>query len=150
MSDPFFSPVRLELNHVQVIVQAMYAVAKADEFHPTELVLIRQFYEACRQDVGGLTDFDDLIRRPFDGAMAKDIVNTPELQEVLLKSCYLVALADGTFSDHEKKAVAAISTEAGIAPDVADRVHELVKDRLIMSISRSAQTETVKKIAGAL
>jgi len=147
--DPFVAPVPLELNHVQVIVRAMVRVAESDGRHQEELVLIREFYEACRADLNGLADFQDLVKQPFDPAEAREILDTPILKETLLKSCYLVAYADGQLSAQEKAAIAKVVSEVGIDAELASRSEELGRDYLLRQLART-DVASIRKVASEL
>ena len=140
----------LTLPQVQVLVRAMHRVAHSDGVHERELVLLKEFYEACRAEVSGLTEYAELVRMPFDAALAKEVIDTPELQIMLLRSCYFLAFADGTLSDAEKKAIAAIVAEVGIDAKLAEQARELTKDALLQSISRLNNVPALKRVASDL
>jgi uncharacterized membrane protein YebE (DUF533 family) len=110
-------------------------------------VLLKEFYEACRAEVSGLTEYAELIRMPFDPVMAKEVLDTPQLQMVLLRSCYFLAYADGELSDEEKKAIAAVVLDVGIDPKLATEARELTKDALLQHISRLANVPALKRVA---
>ena len=140
----------LTLPQVQVLVRAMHRVALSDGAHERELVLLKEFYEACRAEVAGLTDYPELIRLPFDPAMAKEVLDTPELQSLLLRSCYFLAYADGVLSNEEKQTIAKLIAEVGIDLKIAVEARELTKDALLQQISRSANVPALKRVAADL
>jgi hypothetical protein len=144
------SEVALTLPQVQVLVHAMHRVAHSDGAHERELVLLKEFYEACRAEVSGLTEYAELIRMPFDPAMAKEVLDTPQLQMTLLRSCYFLAYADGELSDPEKQAIAAVVSEVGIDAKLAADARELTKDALLQHISRLANVPALKRVAADL
>ncbi|HMI94404.1 MAG TPA: hypothetical protein VK509_23690 [Polyangiales bacterium] len=144
------SEAALTLPQVQLLVRAMHRVAHSDGAHERELVLLKEFYEACRAEVSGLTDYADLTRMPFDPVMAKEVLDTPQLQMTLLRSCYFLAYADGTLSDPEKQAIAAIASEAGIDAKLVNEARELTKDALLQHISRLANVPALKRVASDL
>jgi hypothetical protein len=144
------SEVALTLPQVQVLVRAMHRVAHSDGAHERELVLLKEFYEACRAEVSGLTEYAELIRMPFDPAMAKEVLDTPQLQMTLLRSCYFLAYADGELSDPEKQAIAAVVSEVGIDAKLAADARELTKDALLQHISRLANVPALKRVAADL
>jgi len=141
------SEAPLTLPQVQLLVRAMHRVAHSDGARERELVLLQQFYEACRAEVSGLTEYAELIRMPFDPVMAKEVLDTPQLQVVLLRSCYFLAYADGALSDEEKKVIAAIVSEAGIDAKLAIEAHDLTKDALLQQISRLANVPAIQRVA---
>jgi len=144
------SETALTLPQVQLLVRAMHRVAHSDGAHERELVLLKEFYEACRAEVSGLTEYAELTRMPFDPAMAKEVLDTPQLQVTLLRSCYFLAYADGELSDPEKQAIAAIVSEAGIDAKLAIEARELTKDALLQHISRLANLPAIKRVAADL
>ncbi len=145
--DDFFSTTELGLNHIQIIIRGMYAVAKADDVHQTELVMIRGFYDSCRYDVEGLADFDDVISQDFDKDEAAEILNTPELRKTLLKSCFLLAFADGEYSKEEKEVIDTIAADLGAAPDEVSTMREEVQDFLIQQISMIENVDALVEVS---
>jgi uncharacterized membrane protein YebE (DUF533 family) len=143
----FLDPVDLELSHVRVIVQGMTHVAHADGAHQRELVLIREFYEACRDDAKGLTNFADLTNTPFDVEVAREVLVDEPLKLTFLTSCFLVAYADGHVSEGEISAIDKLVKDLGIDPPLAVRARELVKDQLLLQLARSSNLEALKGIA---
>jgi uncharacterized membrane protein YebE (DUF533 family) len=144
--DEFFNTVNLGLNHVQIIIRGMYAVAKADEVHQTELILIREFYDGCRRDVEGLADFDDVIAQEFDSEVAAEILTTPTLRHTLLKSCILLAFADGGFSPEERDVIEQMATDLGVSDDELKRIREEVQDFLIQQISMIQNMDALREV----
>jgi uncharacterized membrane protein YebE (DUF533 family) len=143
----FLDPVDLDLQHVRVIVQGMLRVAHSDGVHVRELVLIREFYESCRADAKGLADFSDLEKAPFDVEVAREVLNTPELKETFLGSCYLVAYADGAVSAGEATTLAALAHDLGIDQATVKTISERVKDSLLQQVARSANLEALQRIS---
>ena len=146
----FLDPVDLELSHVRVIVQGMTHVAHADGAHERELVLIREFYESCRDEAKGLTDVADLTNTQFDAEVAREVLVSEPLKLAFLSSCFLVAYADGYVSDGETRAIDKLVHDLGIDPALAVRARELVKDQLLLQLARSSNLEALKGIAKAL
>src|SRR5919197_61437 len=70
----------LGLNHIQIIVRGLYALAHCDEVHQSERVMIKSFYDACREDAAGLADFKDIVAQELDAEEAAEILNTPTLR----------------------------------------------------------------------
>jgi tellurite resistance protein len=142
--------VPLTLPEVQVLVRAMHRVAHSDGAHERELVLLKEFYEACRAEVSGLTEYAELTRLPFDPEMAKEVLDTAELQQMLLTSCYFLAFADGKLSPQEKQVIADMVKELGIDAKLAAETLELTKDALLQQISRIANVPALKRVAADL
>jgi uncharacterized membrane protein YebE (DUF533 family) len=143
----FINTTNLGLNHIQTIVKGMYAVAKSDDVHQTELVQIMNFYESCRQESDGLADFKDLISTPFSVEAAKEALDTPELKEVFFKSLYFLAFADGQYTAKEKTTISSIAKHLGVADSKLQQIEEQVRDQLLMQISRIHNLEALTQIA---
>lgn len=146
----FFDKVELGLNQVQVITRGMYSVAQCEGVHQTELVLLKEFYEACRADVNGLASFDEVIKTSFDAADAKDILNTKELREVFLKSCLLLAYADGVFSDPERERVKSFAKALEIGDDQRADLEDQVRGHLIQQIAQIKNVDALREVAKTL
>jgi uncharacterized membrane protein YebE (DUF533 family) len=142
----FFDPVDLDLQHVRVIVQGMVQVAYSDGAHDRELVLIRGFYESCRDDAKGLAYFADLAKTPFDAEVAREVLDSDALKITFMASCYLVAYADGFLSEAEKRVLSELAKGAGIDEATMSHAQELVKDQLLMQVARSANLEALQGI----
>jgi uncharacterized tellurite resistance protein B-like protein len=143
-------PIDLDLNQVRAIVQGMMRVAHADGAHERELVLIREFYESCRNEVKGLADFHDLEQAPFDVQLAAEVLATPSLQRSFLASCYLVAYADGQVSEGELAEIDKLVSELGIDAQLASETRDRIKDLLVMQLAHSANVEALQKISAGL
>jgi hypothetical protein len=146
----FLNPVDLELKHVRVIVQSMLRIANSDGQHRRELILIREFYEACRTEVAGLFDFELLLRTPFDANEAKTALSTADLKLTCLVSALLVAYADGHVSTAEATALSALTEEIGASAELLEEARELVKDQLLLQLARSDNLEVLREIAAKL
>lgn len=146
----FLNPVDLELKHVRVIVQSMLRIANSDGQHRRELILIREFYEACRSEVAGLFDFELLLRTPFEASEATEALSSNDLKLTCLVSALLVAYADGHVSDAEGKALAALTAEIGASSALLEEARELVKDQLLLQLARSDNIEALREIAAKL
>jgi tellurite resistance protein len=146
----FLNPVDLELKHVRVIVQSMLRIANSDGQHRRELMLIREFYEACRAEVSGLFDFELLVRTPFEPSEAQAALATPDLKLTCLVSALLVAYADGHVSTAEGKALALLMEDIGATPELLEEARDLVKDQLLLQLARSDNIEALREIASKL
>jgi hypothetical protein len=142
----FLASHPLDLHQVQTIVRGMHRVAQADGQHQTELVLMREFYEACRGDAGGLADFQDVVSVGFDAEQAREALATDALRETFLKSCFLVGFADGRLSAGERKAVLEMAAAAGIPAADAARAEEMVKEHLLQQLSRLENLDALKQV----
>ncbi len=142
--------VELGLDHVQAIVRGMHAVAKADGVHQVELVLLREFYENCRQEVAGLSGFEDLIGAEFDLAHAKDVLTTPDLKDMFIRSCVFLGYADGLYSQAERALVARFATGLGLAEGALQEIEQQVGGELVQSVARIKNVDALKAVVSSL
>ena len=140
------TPIPLDLRHVRGIVRAMYRVAQADGVNDRELALMRGFYESCRDEVSGLADFGDVIAQALDLAEAHEAVATPELREVIVRSCLLAGWADGVLTDGERAVVAEVARAVGMDDATLAHVEESTKDQLVGAVARVPDTAAVARL----
>ena len=141
-----FLPANLGLHHVQAIVRAMHDVALADGVHDAERVMLRGFYESCQQDANGLTSFDELIKGAFDFKSAAESFDNADLKNALLKSCILLAYADGQYSAGEQKKVREYATLLGVSAGDLQGMESTVADHLIQQIARIQNTDALQQV----
>jgi tellurite resistance protein len=139
--------VALGINHIQAIVRGMNEVAKLDGVHDAEAVMLDQFYGACQADAGALTNFRELVNGPFDIAEAARVLDTPERKAVFLKSCILLAYADGRYSQAERDKVRTFADGLGIPAAATLAIEESVADQLLQNIARISNVDALKEVA---
>ncbi len=137
----------LGINHIQMIVRAMHEVAKLDGVHDGEAVMLREFYSACERDSGALTSFEELVRGGFDLKEAKRILDTPERKSALLRSCLLLAYADGRYSNPEREKIRGFADGLGVPAAATLAMEESVADQLMQNISRISNIDALRKVA---
>lgn len=137
----------LGINHIQVIVRAMHEVAKLDGVHDAEAVMLREFYRACQQDTGALTSFEELGRGGFDVEEARRILDTPDRKSALLRSCLLLAYADGRYSNAEREKVRGFADGLGIPAAATLAMEESVADQLMQNIARISNVDALREVA---
>ena len=139
--------VALGINHIQQIVRGMNEVAKLDGVHDAEAVMLKQFYGACQDDAGALTNFSELVNGPFDIADASRVLETPERKAVFLRSCILLAYADGRYSQPERDKVRSFADGLGIPAGATLALEESVADQLLQNIARISNVDALKEVA---
>lgn len=142
MNDPV-----LGINHIQVIVRGMHEVAKVEGVHDAEAVMIRGFYENCQRDTGALTSFEELCRGPFDLDEARRILDTPDLKAAFLRSCLLLAYADGRYSTEERQLVRGYADALGVPAHATLAIEESVSDQLLQNIARISNIDALREVA---
>ena len=142
-----FLPANLGLHHVRAIVRAMYEVANADGVHDAERVMMRGFYEGCLEEGKGLSSFDELVKGEFDFAAAAEAFNTFELKHTLLKSCILLAYADGQYSQAEQRTVREYATLLGVDGAALAGIEGAIGDHLIQQIARIQNLPALQEVA---
>jgi tellurite resistance protein len=146
----FQQKVTLGLNHVQVLVRGMYAVAQCDGVHATEQVLLREFYEGCRSEVDGLASFNEVISVPLDQESARDVLDTPELRELFLRSCLLLAFADGDFSVNERSLIERLATLLAVTPERLTALEDEARSVLVRRIAHIHNVDALQRVVKAL
>ncbi|MDB4989979.1 MAG: hypothetical protein JWN04_5157 [Myxococcaceae bacterium] len=142
----FQQDVKLGLNHVQVLVRGMYSVARCDGVHATELVLLREFYESCRADVEGLASFDEVIAVPLDEESARDVLDTPELRELFLRSCLLLAFADGAYSPSERTQLVRLAELLDVTPERRSELEEEARSFLFRRVAHVHNLDVLQEV----
>ncbi len=145
-----FETANLGLNHVQVIVRGLYEVAQADQVHDTERVLIEEFYNACRQDVGGIADFADILKSRFSIDNARDILSTPALRRTFLRSCLLLAFADGKYSAAERNQIVAFAEALEVDAATLASLTDEVTEHLLAQIASVQNIDALCDVAREL
>jgi hypothetical protein len=143
----FFEAVDLKLSHVKAIVAAMLKVAQSDGLHEAELVLIREFYVSCQRDIDGFASFQDLLAEGHDLASQLGILDSFELKQVCLKSCALLAFADGSLSEGEKRALLEVATQLQLDPEAYQAILENVRDLLLRQLAPLTNLDELRAVA---
>ena len=146
----FFETAELGLNHVQVMVRGMYAVATSEDVHPAEQVMMREFYETCRVEADGIADYNDLVKQPLEPAEAADVLGTKELRAIFLKSCLFLAFADGQYSEAERATIERFADGLEFDKEALADVEAEVTDYLIQQIARIRNIDALQEVAGEL
>lgn len=143
-------PSRLTSAQVHAIVQGMALVAGADGNDEREIILMRQFWEACSPDVHEAESLDEVRNSPFDIAAARDALHSALLKQTFLAACLLVAYADGQVSGAEQATIAELIQRLDIDAELSAATHERVKTLLVEQLSRVSDLSTLQKIAQQL
>jgi uncharacterized membrane protein YebE (DUF533 family) len=139
--------VPLDINHIQVIVQALYDLAKTDGVHDAEKVMIQGFYQSCQADAQALTSFDQLLNADFNPSTAFTYFETEDQKNALLNSCILLAYADGHYSQGEKDRIRIFAKALGVSADQLSMLEESVADHLLQKVSRIQNLEALKAVS---
>lgn len=143
-------PSRLTSAQVHAIVQGMALVAGADGDDEREIILMRQFWEACSPDVREAESLDEVRNSPFDLAAARDALHSDLLKQTFLASCLLVAYSDGQVSGAEQATIAELIQRLDIDSALSAATHDRVKTLLVEQLSRVSDLSTLQKIAQQL
>ncbi len=143
-------PSHLTSAQVHAIVQGMALVAGADGDDEREIILMREFWDACSPDVHEAESLDEVRNSPFDQGAARAALDTPALKQTFLASCLLVAYADGQVSAAEQATIAELIKRLDIDADLSAATHERVKTLLVEQLSRVSDLTTLQKIAKQL
>lgn len=121
-----FTPeIDVSLEAAKTIARGMMKLAAADGVHPKELAMIEAFLADCYEVAGGKESHEEVLRQQFDMQQAKEVLHTDELRELFLKSCLLLACADGVYSEAEQNLMDHYSMDLAIP---AGRLRELEQE----------------------
>jgi uncharacterized membrane protein YebE (DUF533 family) len=148
--EKILDPSHLTRLQVHAIVQGMALVAGADGNDEREIILMRQFWDACSPDVREAESLDEVRNSPFDLEAARDALNSSLLQQTFLASCLLVAYSDGQVSAAEQATIAELIQRLGISSELSAETHERVKSLLVEQLSRVSDLSTLQQIAQQL
>ena len=137
----------LGINHIQVIVRGMYDIAKSDGLHDAELVMLRGFYEDCRRESEALTEFDDLLKIPFDLKEARLILDTDMRKAAFLQSCVMLAYADGNYSAEERTKVREFAAALGVSAPALATIESAVADNLMQQLTKVKNMDALREVA---
>jgi len=112
--------------------------------------MIKEFYDSCRAQVHGLTDFRDLVSQDYAPQEAKEILNTPELRNTFMTSCLFLAFADGSYTNRERTVIAAFAGHLDISHAHLAVLEDGVKDYLLMQISRIHNLDALREISAEM
>lgn len=143
-------PSHLTPPQVHAIVKGMALVAGADGQDEREIILMRQFWEACSSEVREAESLDEVCGSPFDLVAARDALDSPLLKQTFLAACLLVAYSDGQVSAAEQATIAELIQRLDIGAELAAATHERVKSLLVEQLSRVSDLTTLQKIAEQL
>ena len=146
---PFSNIDTLPPKAMLATCRAMLKVAQVDGMHPTELTLIRNFY----QDGGdaAMPTFESLVQTPASdlGIAAQDLDSTAE-KELLLALCVMTAYADGHMSTAEQALIEIIAAEIALAPAEVEKIVAQVKDFMLAQLSHLPDAASVARVAHEL
>lgn len=143
-----FSPeIALDATQAEAIARGLFAVAKCDGIHEREAALVASFWG----DVGGgAAALADLERRP---KISEDELSaalpSPELRLMFLKSCVLLAWADGRESDAERAIIGRFAEALGQKAQLG-AIEDGVKEYLLGHLSHLANTDATVEVAKSM
>jgi hypothetical protein len=140
----FFGNVDLTLDQVQHICRGLYQVAATDGVHPRETALIRDFYDACRNTTA--PSYEDLVKQPFSIEDSLEVLGTPEVRRLFIKTCWLLAMADGKITGPEQGAIAAYAVRLGVPEAQSLELQAEVKEHLLAQLTHLKNTNLVAEI----
>lgn len=146
----FFPEIDITQKQAEAIARGMYAVARADgDIHPRESALLSDFFADAID--GRAPDMAALARDPdiLPETLAAALVGV-EHRKLFVKSCVLLAYADGSFEGPEAEKVAVYAAALGIDNATLRDLEEQVKDYLIAHLSGLSNTAAVVEIANEL
>jgi uncharacterized tellurite resistance protein B-like protein len=134
-----FTDVDVNAEQAELIGRAMLAVARADgSADAREVALIEE-----------LAPVDATAPAPAPAELATAFPEGAG-RDVVLKSCLLVALVDGDYSDAEKAVVASYAGAFGVPPDRLEELASSVKAYLMAPLLSLSNTAAVAEVSRKL
>lgn len=143
-----FSPeIALDATQAEAIARGLFAVAKCDGIHEREAALVASFWGEVG---GGVAALADLERRPEIGeAELFAALPSAELRLMFLKSCVLLAWADGRESDAERAIIGRFAEGLGQKAQLG-AIEDGVKEYLLGHLSHLANTDATVEVAKSM
>jgi uncharacterized membrane protein YebE (DUF533 family) len=146
----FFPEVNVTGAQAEIIARGMMAVARAEGgVHERELGLVKGFLS----DIGGAgaAALSSIEKAPD---LAPDVVATAlsatELRLLFLKSCLLVAYADGEYAPEERVVIDGYAKALGVDAKVLGQLDHSVKEFLLGHLAKLANVDAAVRIAKKL
>lgn len=143
-------PSHLTQQQARAIVQGMALVAAADGNDEREIILMREFWDACAAEVRETESLDEVRNTPFQPGLARAALSTTRLQQTFLAACLLVAYSDGQVSAAEQGTIAELIQLLAIDTETATSTHERIKSLLVERLSRVSDLDLLRKISEQL
>jgi len=143
-------PSTLTPHQVRSIVQGISLVAGADGDDEREIILMREFWEACAPEVRETESLDEVRSSPLQQAEAREALSSKLLKQTFLAACLLVAYSDGQVSAAEQRTIAELIAQLDIDEETAAATHERIKSLLVEQLSRVSDLDTLRKISQQL
>jgi uncharacterized membrane protein YebE (DUF533 family) len=143
-------PRHLAQPQAHAILQGMAHVARSDGDDAREVILMRDFWEACPADATDGMQFTEARTAPFDVTSIRKVIDTQELKQTFLAFCLLVAYSDGQASSAEQQTLATLMDELDIDADTAAQTHERVQGLLFQRVDRVSDLEALRSISKQL
>lgn len=143
-----FSPeIALDATQAEAIARGLFAVAKCDGIHEREAALVASFWGEVG---GGTAALADLERRPeISEAELSAALPSAELRLMFLKSCVLLAWADGHTSDAERAVIGRFADALGQKARLGE-LEDSVKEYLLGHLSHLANTDATVEVAKSM
>jgi tellurite resistance protein len=127
-------------EQANAIARGLLTVARTDGgLDARELELINEFAPG---DASKLPDIaPDELARAIGGT---------SLAPLFLKSCFLVALADGDYSAQERDVIDRYGAALGVSGDALESLGQSVKEYLLKPLSRLANSQAVADVSKKL
>jgi tellurite resistance protein len=143
----FFPEIPLNQNQAEAIARGLFALAKADGVHESEISLIAAFWGETGGSDRALSDLsnrDDITAEELSSALP-----SKELRQIFLRTALLLAFSDGEVSAKESEVVLGYCESLGLGADLP-QMEEQVKEFLMGQLAHIHNTEALVKISKKL
>lgn len=146
----FFPEIMVTDEEGELIARGMLAVARADgQLHDREITLVQGF---LGEATGGSPISLTAVQR--EGDIEPDILAAGLAREAVgmlfVKSCILLAYADGVFHPAEKEKILSYAKALGISDAAVTELEQSVKEFLVGQFTHLADREAVVQVAREL
>ena len=146
----FYPEIQLSVGEAEVMARGLLAVARADgKLHGREAAMVQSFFgEVTGGSGGALAALESAPSIEPDALSAG--LQRPEVARMFVKTCILMAHADGEYHPKERAAIAAYAKALGIADEEVRQLEQSVKEYLVGQLAHLANVEAAAKVAKAL
>jgi tellurite resistance protein len=150
MTMEFFPEVYLTDMDAELIARGLMAVARADGVVlEREAAMIRMFFADISSE--SVTRMGNLEREStIDAKIIGHGLSRGDVSTLFLKSCFLVAYADGECASSERALIETFAEALGTDKTLLAKIEESVKEYLLRQLAHVQNVDAVAKVAKSL
>jgi len=145
----FFPEIDVRPEQAEAIARGLFAVARADgKVHEREAALIGEFYASAAGHASNLGGMERMSR--IDGGSLAQLLPSPELRRLFIKTALLVAYADSQFSETESKLISEYAAALDVDAAQLETLETQVKEFLLSHLSHLSNVDAAAEVARKL